>query len=76
MPGRTPLYVIVGRLRAGEPPQDVADDFGLAVEQVEVLRRFADEVAAFPLGRSVGTRGCMALATEAVSRFLSPNRRC
>ncbi|MFC6057062.1 DUF433 domain-containing protein [Streptomyces pratens] len=42
----TPLYVVAGDLRAGEPVADVADDYGLPVDQVaEVRERIEREVA-------------------------------
>lgn len=42
----TPLYVVVGRLRAGETREEVADDFGLPEDHVaEAAERFDLEVA-------------------------------
>lgn len=44
-PSRSPVHAVLGRLRAGEARDEVAQDFGLAVEAVEVLARLADELA-------------------------------
>ncbi|WP_415941447.1 DUF433 domain-containing protein [Streptomyces sp. 067-1] len=42
----TPLYVVTDDLRAGEPVKDVADDYGLPVDQVtEVQERIGREAA-------------------------------
>ena len=42
----TPLYVVANDLRAGEPVEDIADDYGLPVDQVaEVQERIEREAA-------------------------------
>lgn len=41
--GRAPVFAILGLLQAGETPEIVADEFGITLEQIEVLRRLADE---------------------------------
>lgn len=43
MPNRTPVYAIVGLLRAGETHETVASEFDLAVEQVKVIDWLGDE---------------------------------
>lgn len=48
MPGRAPVTAIVGRLRAGEPVGDVAADYAISVEEVEVLWRLAQDLREEP----------------------------
>lgn len=43
-PGRSPVTAIIGRVRAGEPLTDVADDYGVSVPEVQVLMRLADDL--------------------------------
>lgn len=40
-PARVPVTAVLGMWRAGEPPDVVADEYGLSVEQVQALVRVA-----------------------------------
>lgn len=44
LPTRAPAALIVGMLRAGEPPETVAVEHGITVEQVQLLGRLADDL--------------------------------
>lgn len=44
MPRRSPVFAILGRVRAGEPVSEVADDYDVTVEEVQVLRHLADDI--------------------------------
>lgn len=44
MPSRAPVYAVLGLLRAGEAPATVAAEFGITVEEVEVLRHLAEDL--------------------------------
>jgi uncharacterized protein (DUF433 family) len=48
MPGRAPVWAVVGSLRAGEDAETVAAEYGLTPEEVEVLRHLADDLAPNP----------------------------
>jgi uncharacterized protein (DUF433 family) len=40
---RIPLFAIIGAIRAGDLLDEIADDYDLTTEQVEVLARLAEE---------------------------------
>lgn len=44
---RVPLFAIARAVRAGDSVEEIADDYGLTVEQVTVIARLAEEVGAW-----------------------------
>lgn len=44
---RVPLFAIARAVRAGDSLEEIADDYGLTVEQVTVIARLAEEVGAW-----------------------------
>lgn len=47
--GRAPVWALVARLRAGDPVEGVAADFGVTVQQLEVLCRLAQDAPVLDL---------------------------
>lgn len=53
---RAPAPVVLGALRAGDTPETVAAEYGLSVDEVRLLQRFAEELVGTVLPRNEGVK--------------------